>query len=40
VMNGVPEPCRKQLAGALNAARVEQSGRQQAWILRHGLDRT
>ena len=40
VMNGVPEPCRKQLAEALNAARVEQSGRQQAWILRDGLDRT
>ena len=39
-MEGVPETYRVLLAGSLKAARAEQSSRQQAWILRDGLDRT
>ena len=40
VMDDVPETYRKQLAESLNAARAAPSSRQQAWILRDGLDRT
>jgi uncharacterized surface protein with fasciclin (FAS1) repeats len=39
VMDGVSAPSRKELASALQAARAESSPRQQAWILRDGLDR-
>lgn len=38
-MAGVTEESRAELATSLKAARAEQSSRQQAWILREGMDR-
>lgn len=38
-MDGVTKESRAELATSLKTARAEQSSRQQAWILREGMDR-
>jgi len=39
ITDGVSEKSRKEIADSLQAARAESSPRQQAWILREGIDR-